>query len=72
MGDVIESLKLGIKGIAVSSGIVKDKDPKQKLLDFASAFNDIIVDKLQSAIETRKEQIAQTMFNYQEKETPEE
>ena len=44
----------------------------QKPADFASAFNDIIVDKLQSAIESRKEEIAQTMFNYQEKETPEE
>lgn len=36
--DVKESLKLGIKGIAISSGIVKAKDPKKALQDLARVF----------------------------------
>lgn len=37
--DVIESLKLGVKGVAFASGFVKAEDPKAVLLSFASVFN---------------------------------
>jgi len=37
-GDVNESLKLGIKGIAFSSQFVQATDPKQLLLSFAACF----------------------------------
>lgn len=36
--DVFNSLKLGIKGVVLASGLVKAKDPKQTLLSLASAF----------------------------------
>lgn len=36
--DVFNSLKLGIKGIAFSSGFVKSENPRQVLMDFCSAF----------------------------------
>lgn len=36
--DVIESLALGIKGIAFASEFVQTKDPHQLLLDFSSCF----------------------------------
>lgn len=47
----------------------------QKPAEFGQAFNDIIVDKLQSAISNYKQDIAQTMFNLtpqEQEETPEE
>jgi len=36
--DVFNSLKIGIKGVAFSSGFVKTDNPKEVLLSFASAF----------------------------------
>jgi len=36
--DVVVSLKLGAKGILISTFIVKAKDPEKKLLEIASAF----------------------------------
>ena len=36
--DVIKSLKMGVKGVAFSSGFVKSDDPKIVLQSFASAF----------------------------------
>lgn len=36
--DVIESLRLGVKGIALASGFIKAGNPKQALLDLASGF----------------------------------
>jgi hypothetical protein len=38
---------------------------EQKPLDFESAFNDLIVDRLHTAIENKKIEIAQNMYNYQ-------
>lgn len=43
---------------------------EQKPLDFENAFNDIIVDKLRDAIESKKIAIAQQMYGY-EAEDPE-
>ncbi len=37
---------------------------EQKPLDFEAAFDDLIVGKLQSAIEAKKIEIAQQMYNY--------
>jgi hypothetical protein len=37
----------------------------QKPLDFETAFNDIIVDKIRNGIENRKIEIAQQMYNYE-------
>lgn len=36
---------------------------EQKPLDFRQAFDDLIVSKLQAAIDNKKLEIAQTMFN---------
>ncbi|MFC1711526.1 triose-phosphate isomerase [Patescibacteria group bacterium] len=36
--DIEESLKLGVKGIAVASGVIKVDDPEKVLLEFASSF----------------------------------
>jgi hypothetical protein len=38
---------------------------EQKPLDFETAFNDIIVDRIRSAVEDKKVQIAQQMYNYE-------
>jgi hypothetical protein len=38
---------------------------EQKPLDFESAFNDLIVDRLHTAIENKKIEIAQNMYGYQ-------
>jgi hypothetical protein len=35
----------------------------QKPLDFRQAFDDLIVDKIQAAVDIRKLEIAQSMFN---------
>lgn len=35
----------------------------QKPLDFQNVFNDLIVDKIQAAVDNRKLEIAQSMFN---------
>ena len=37
---------------------------EQKPLDFETAFNDQIVDRIRSAVEDKKIQIAQQMYNY--------
>jgi hypothetical protein len=37
---------------------------EQKPLDFETAFNDLIVDRIRSAVEDKKIQIAQQMYNY--------
>lgn len=37
--DVFQSLKIGIKGVVLSSAFVKAQDPKQFLLSLTSAFN---------------------------------
>ncbi len=37
--DVFHSLKIGIKGVVLSSGFVKSPDPKKFLLNLASAFS---------------------------------
>jgi hypothetical protein len=37
---------------------------EQKPLDFESAFNDLIIGKLQSAINDKKIQVAQQMYGY--------
>jgi hypothetical protein len=37
---------------------------EQKPLDFEAAFNDLIVDRLHTAIENKKIEIAQQMYNY--------
>jgi hypothetical protein len=36
---------------------------QQKPIDFSQAFDNLIVDKLQAAVDARKIEIAQTMFN---------
>lgn len=41
---------------------------EQKPLDFESAFNDLIVDRLHTAIENKKIEIAQNMYGYQPEE----
>lgn len=38
---------------------------EQKPLDFETAFNDIIVDRIRSAVENKKVEIAQQMYNYE-------
>lgn len=40
----------------------------QKPLDFQQAFDDLIVGKIQAAVDNRKLEIAQSMFNTQEEE----
>jgi len=44
----------------------------QKPLEFEAAFNDLIIDKLQTAINDKKIQIAQQMYNYNGDETSED
>ena len=44
----------------------------QKPLEFETAFNDLIIDKLQTAINDKKIQIAQQMYNYNGDETSED
>jgi len=36
---------------------------QQKPVDFSQAFDELIVDKLQAAVDARKLEIAQTIFN---------
>lgn len=38
---------------------------EQKPLDFETAFNDIIVDRIRDAVENKKVAIAQQMYNYE-------
>lgn len=38
---------------------------EQKPLDFETAFNDIIVDRIRDAVENKKVEIAQQMYNYE-------
>jgi late competence protein required for DNA uptake (superfamily II DNA/RNA helicase) len=40
----------------------------QKPLEFQQAFDNLIIDKIQAAIDNRKLEIAQGMFNAQEEE----
>ena len=37
---------------------------EQKPLDFETAFNDIIIDRIRGEVENKKIQIAQQMYNY--------
>lgn len=37
---------------------------EQKPLDFETAFNDLIVDRIRNAVEQKKIEIAQQMYNY--------
>lgn len=41
---------------------------EQKPLDFENVFNDLIVDKIHSAIEAKKVEVAQQMYGYQPEE----
>jgi len=36
--DVKKAVKLGVKGVLVSSGVVKAEDPEKKLTELAKAF----------------------------------
>lgn len=45
---------------------------EQKPVEFTSTFNDLIVDKLQTAVATRKANIAQSMFGDKVEEPEEE
>jgi triosephosphate isomerase (TIM) len=38
--DVSAALKLGTKGVLVASGIVKAKDPRKVMMEFAEAINE--------------------------------
>ena len=40
--DVTAALKLGTKGVLVASGIVKAKDPRKVLMEFAEAINESV------------------------------
>lgn len=44
---------------------------EQKPTDFEAAFNDLIVDRIATAIEDKKIAIAQQMYNYQPEEDAE-
>ena len=44
----------------------------QKPTEFADTFNSLVLDRLRDAVETRKQEIATSMFNHVEVETPEE
>lgn len=37
----------------------------QKPLDFETAFNDLVVDRIRSAIENKKVEVAQQMYGYE-------
>jgi hypothetical protein len=45
---------------------------EQKPLDFETAFNDLIVDRLRDAVENKKVEIAQQMYGYEPEVEPEE
>jgi hypothetical protein len=45
---------------------------EQRPLDFETAFNDLVVDKLRDAVETKKVEIAQQMYGYEPDVEPEE
>jgi hypothetical protein len=38
---------------------------EQKPLEFETAFNDLIVDRIRTAVENKKVEIAQQMYNYE-------
>lgn len=38
---------------------------EQKPIEFEAAFNDLVVDRIRTAIEDKKVQIAQQMYNYE-------
>lgn len=38
---------------------------QQKPIEFEAAFNDLVVDRIRTAIEDKKVQIAQQMYNYE-------
>lgn len=38
---------------------------EQKPLDFEAAFNDLVVDRIRTAIETKKVEVAQQMYGYE-------
>ena len=42
--DVTAALKLGTKGVLVASGIVKSKDPRKVIMEFAEAINESMID----------------------------
>ena len=42
---------------------------EQKPLDFEAAFNDLIIDRLHTAIENKKIEVAQQMYGYSDSET---
>jgi hypothetical protein len=45
---------------------------EQKPLDFEAAFNDLIVDRIRTAVEDKKIEIAKQMYNYEPGESEEE
>ena len=45
---------------------------EQKPLDFEVAFNDLIVDRIRTAVEDKKIEIAKQMYNYDPDESEEE
>lgn len=59
--------KYGLEDLVVSA-------IEQKPLEFETAFNDLIIDRIRSAVEDKKVQIAQQMYNYdpEAEETEEE
>lgn len=59
--------KYGLEDLVVSA-------IEQKPLEFETAFNDLIIDRIRSAVEDKKIQIAQQMYNYdpEAEETEEE
>jgi hypothetical protein len=44
---------------------------EQKPLDFETAFNDLVVDRIRDAVEQKKIDIAQQMYGYQPEVEPE-
>jgi len=44
---------------------------EQKPLDFETAFNDLVVDRIRNAVEQKKIDIAQQMYGYQPEVEPE-
>jgi hypothetical protein len=45
---------------------------QQKPVEFENIFGSLMVDRLQAAVETRKQEIAQTMFNPADEESTEQ
>lgn len=41
---------------------------EQKPLDFEAAFNDLVVDRIRTAIENKKVEVAQQMYGYEPEE----